>query len=182
MKNKAYETAARLWNMETETLRYMAEVINEKTFTQAVQAISNVLDNGGHILVTGKGATGMTARAFANELSELGYPVVFFEPNVTLLNVIHDRDMVIFVSKGGATPEVVRLLEPAKARGCKIVGITQNPASMLAMMSDIMLRIIVVKAMKESDDLGQGASIALTALLDGIIAALVEYRRPEDGE
>lgn len=180
MKRKAYETAAWLWNMETETLRHMAEVVNEKTFTQAVEAISEVLDRGGHILVTGKGATGTTARTFANSLSELGYPVVFFEPSVTLLNVIHERDMVIFVSKGGATPEIVSLLEPAKARGCKILGITQNPASMVAMMSDIMLRIIVVKAMKEADELGQGAAIALTALLDGVVAALVEYRKPED--
>jgi len=160
----------------------MAEVVNEKTFVLAVKTISDVLDNGGHILVTGKGATGTTARAFANALSELGYPAVFFDPGVTLLNVIHSRDLVIFVSKGGATPEIVRLLEPAKARGCKILGITQNPASMVGMMSDIMLRIIVVKAMKESDDLGQGAGIALTALLDGIVASLVEYRKPEDIE
>jgi len=178
MSNRAYESACRLWRMEADTLRYMTEVINEKAFTQTVEEMCKVLDQGGHLLITGKGATGTTARAFANTLSELGIPAVFFDPTVTLLNVIHERDMVVFISKGGATPEIVSLLEPAKKRGCKTLGITQNPASMVGMMSDLMLRIIVVKSMKDGDELGMGASIALTALLDGMVAAIVEHRKP----
>jgi len=174
-----YETACQLWKMEADTLRYMAEVINEKAFEQTVEEISRVVDRGGHILVTGKGATGIAAHWFAYSLNSLELPAVYLEPTPALLNVAHDRDMVVLISKGGSTQEIVNLIQPLKNRGCRILGITQNPASMLGMYSDLMLRIIVVKAMKQQDSLGHGACIALNSLLDGLTASLFAFRSKE---
>ena len=67
----------------------------------------------------------------------------------------------------------MQLIEPARDKGVTVLGVTQNPASMLGMKCDLLLRIMVVKEVDITDQVGNASSIAMTAILDALCDGVI---------
>ncbi len=96
----------------------------------------------GKVVVAGLGKSGHMAEAIAATFCSLGTPAVFLHAAEAAhgdIGVVQKGDVVILVSKSGATPELVRLAAPLRAAGAKLIALTANLRSPLAAEADAVL-------------------------------------------
>src|SRR5438270_1881175 len=97
-----------------------------------VDAADCILAHKGKVVVTGVGKSGHIARLLAASLQSTGTPAVFLHGADAAhgdLGVCQAGDPVIFISKSGATAELLALAQPLRAIGCQLIGILGNTAS-----------------------------------------------------
>ena len=126
--------------LETEAAAILALVDRlDERFDRAVRMLR---DCKGRVIVTGMGKSGIICRKIAATLASTGTPAFFLHPAEAThgdLGVIQSTDVLLAISNGGETQEVLRLLEVIRRIGVSIVAITGNPASTLAQTADVAL-------------------------------------------
>ena len=133
----------------------------------------------GHVLVAGSGTSNTVAARFAHLLSCVGTPALFIHPGDSqhgLAGAVTARDVLICISKGGETTEVIHLARVAKARGTTLVALTEKPASTLGQMADFVLKVV---APPEADPFGMvatGSSLVNSGFADAMCVALLKMR------
>ncbi len=174
MDKTLFEQACQVWRMEDYSIHRLPEVVHPESFTQVAEAIADCIRRNGRILVGGLARSGILSRTLVYNLGLLNATVgnLPLEEGLRSIQMLQRGDMLILISKGGCNDEVVRLIGPAQQRGATVVGITQNPASMLGMWSDLLLRIMVVRDGESNDFMGTTGSLTLYAILDGLAAAV----------
>lgn len=106
------------------------------------EAVSRVVACRGRVITTGMGKSGIICRKLAATLSSTGTPAFFLHPAEAIhgdLGVITADDVVIAMSQGGETAEVLRVLEFIRRVGATLVSITGAPRSTLAQAADVAL-------------------------------------------
>ncbi len=96
----------------------------------------------GRVIVTGMGKSGLICRKIAATLASTGTPAFFLHPAEALhgdLGVVTTDDVVVALSYGGETPEVLRLVESVTRLGAALVALTGAPGSTLARAADVCL-------------------------------------------
>jgi D-arabinose 5-phosphate isomerase GutQ len=94
------------------------------------------------VFVAGCGTSGAAARRIAHTLSCIEIPGIFLSPADAphgAMGMIQPGDVVILITKGGNTPEILNYVPCCKDKGATIVGVTHNPDSKLAGAADILL-------------------------------------------
>ena len=84
--------------------------------------------------------------------------------------------MLIALSKGGQTDELVFLAGAARERGTKVVTITEAPESKLGKLSDVVLKVQSPPEADLLDMIATGSSLAHAAYGDALCAVLLEMR------
>ena len=135
------ETSARL---PLRTLRMEAEAISAltdrigRTFERTVHTVLEQGQRGGRLVFTGIGKSADVARKTVATLNSTGTPSAFLHAADALhgdLGLVGDEDVVIAVSKSGATAELVQLMPMLQFRGVVIVamvGRTDSPVGRAA--------------------------------------------------
>lgn len=106
------------------------------------EAVSRVVACRGRVIATGMGKSGIICRKLAATLSSTGTPAFFLHPAEAIhgdLGVITPDDVVIAMSQGGETAEVLRVLEFIRRVGATLISITGAPRSTLAQAADVAL-------------------------------------------
>ena len=133
----------------------------------------------GHAIVSGSGTSHAVALRFAHLLSCCGTPALFLHPGDSqhgAAGAVRQGDVWIGLSKGGETTEVCFLAGIARKRGAKVVAITEQPASTLAGLADV---VLVAQAPEGIDPYGMiatGSSLFNSAFCDAVCVALLELR------
>jgi len=117
----------------------------KEIFSSQKDSIGRIIDllestilNESAIFVTGAGRSGCVAKSFGLRSKQLGTDV-YSVPNGIARSFILG-DVLIAISCSGNTPMVKTQIEQAKkTEGVKIIGITSEPDSFLAMASDIVI-------------------------------------------
>jgi arabinose-5-phosphate isomerase len=107
-----------------------------------LRAIELLAECRGRVAVTGMGKSGIICRKIAATLSSTGTAAFFLHPAEAIhgdLGTLRDEDVVIAVSRSGETEEVLRLLEPIRRIGARLIAITGEPRSALASAADVAL-------------------------------------------
>ncbi len=144
-----------------------------------VDAVQTILASRGRVVVTGIGKSGHVGRKLAATLASTGTPAFFVHPAEAShgdMGMIAMDDVVIALSNSGEVAEVNALLTPIKRVGAKIISITGNEASTLAIESDIALD---ARVSEEACPLGlapTASTAAAMALGDALAMALLEAR------
>ena len=154
----------------------------DDSFSRAVELIYNCR---GKIIVTGVGKSGHVGEKIAATLASLGTPSFFLNPLDAYhgdLGMVSEGDVVMAISYSGNTDELLRFIPLLLERNIPIIGITGNPASLLAQYSVCHLNI---KVDHEADplNLAPTSSTATTmAMGDALACALVRLRqfKPSD--
>ena len=126
--------------LRTEAAAILALVDRlDERFVAAVQLLT---DCPGRVVVTGMGKSGIICRKIAATLSSTGTAAFFLHPAEAIhgdIGALRDDDVVIAVSQSGETEELVRLLEPIRRIGARLVAVTGEPRSTLAKAADVSL-------------------------------------------
>lgn len=94
------------------------------------------------VFFAGCGTSGAAAKRIAHTLSCIEIPGIFLSPADAphgAMGMIQAGDVVVLITKGGNTPEILNYVPCARDKGSTIVGVTHNPDSKLAKASDLLL-------------------------------------------
>lgn len=152
------------------------------SFTRAVEVLAAC---HGKTIVAGVGKSGLIGQKLAATLTSTGTPAVFLHPADALhgdAGLFARGDAALFLSKSGATEELLALLPYVERHGIPLIAIVSQPGSPLAARADA---AIVLGPVAEACpmDLTPTTSITLTQVVgDCLAVALMQLRgfNPED--
>jgi arabinose-5-phosphate isomerase len=133
----------------------------------------------GRVIVTGMGKSGHIARKIAATLASTGTPAFFVHPGEAShgdMGMITAEDAVIALSNSGAVPEIVTLLPLLKRLGTRLISMTGNPDSVLAMASDAHLDTGVAVEACPLDLAPTSSTTTALVMGDALAIALLEAR------
>ena len=104
---------------------------------QAVSALAQTE----RIAASGCGHSGIACMHFAHLMCCIERPARFLSP----AEATHGGTGFLLASRGGKTRELIPIMEIARKKGAKIIAVTENQASPLAMGSDIVLPLAVTR-------------------------------------
>jgi arabinose-5-phosphate isomerase len=127
--------------LQTEAAAILALVdrVDDAKFARAVTLVRGCK---GRVIVTGMGKSGIICRKIAATLSSTGTSAFFLHPAEAIhgdLGVLRSDDVLLALSQSGETDELVRLLEPIKRLGAKLITVTGVPTSTLGKAADVAL-------------------------------------------
>ncbi len=124
--------------VEAAAIKHAAEQLGAD-FLRAVDLLN---DCTGKIVATGVGKSGIAARKLAATLTSNGCPAVYLHPSEAMhgdLGIVAPQDIVIALSNGGESEELLAILPTLLARGVKIIAIVGSSDSTLAQRSAVVL-------------------------------------------
>ena len=168
-------TAKRVLEIEAQAIKDLVGRLDER-FERAVEALYACR---GRVVVAGMGKSGLVGQKISATFSSTGTPSFFLHPAEALhgdLGRLVANDVLVALSYGGETEELVRLLDTVKRLGIPLIALTGNPTSTLAQASDV---VIDVGIHQEACPLGLAPTASTTAMLavgDALAMALLERR------
>lgn len=136
---KIYESALNTFENEAHAVAELANTVDRECYVKAVQMIAEC---EGRIITTGCGTSGACAKKVSQVFNCVDRASQFLNPADAPhgdYGMIRPGDIVIIISKGGKTTEMINLIPVAKARGARIITVTENPDSPIAKDSDLNL-------------------------------------------
>ena len=169
--------------LQTEAAAVLALV--DRLDDRFAAAVALVRDCRGHVILTGMGKSGIVCRKIAATLSSTGTSALFLHPAEALhgdMGVIRGEDVVIALSYSGENDELVRILETLKRLGTKLIALTGEPRSTLALAADVALDCQVSEEACPMNLVPTASTTAMLALGDALaMMVLVEKGfQPED--
>jgi arabinose-5-phosphate isomerase len=169
------EIAKRVLEIEAEAIRELIPRLDDR-FDRAVEAL---LGCGGRVVVTGMGKSGIIAQKISATLSSTGTPSLYLHPADAIhgdLGRIVKGDLVLAVSHGGTTQEILGLVPQVRRLGSLLLAMTGNARSALATAADVHLDVSI---REEACPLGLAPTASTTAALalgDALSMAVLERR------
>ena len=169
----------------TRTLRLEAAAIAalegrlEDEFDQIVSLVLERGKAGGRLVFAGIGKSADVARKTVATLNSTGTPAAFLHAADALhgdLGMVVDHDVVVAVSKSGATAELVQLLPLLQSRGMALVAMVGRIDSPVARAAQYVLDISVPKEACPHDLAPTASSAAQLAMGDALAMALMDAR------
>ena len=166
---------------EAEALLGLIPQIDDN-FDNAVELIFRC---HGKVIVTGVGKSGHIGAKIAATLSSTGTPSFFINPLDVFhgdLGVMTKDDVVLAISNSGQTDELLRFIPMVLHMEIPIVGMSGNPASLLAKYSTYHINVSVTKEACPLNLAPTSSTTATLAMGDALAVALMEKRnfRPQD--
>ena len=178
MESKIYFDRAKVvWQMESRSIEKLAKTVDSASFNSVIEEIKACLKRKCRIYITGKGTSGAAGEKIAHTLCCVDIPASYISTGIGVsasMGLLQKGDLLIIISKGGNTEEVVKLIKPSLSKGIKVIGVTSNPASQLGLKSDIMLKVSVEREVDVKNSLATASTIAMIATFDAIAVALQE--------
>lgn len=164
----------RCLTMEAESIAQLRQTLDQ----EAVLAVARALMNcKGKVILSGCGTSAMAARKIAHSLSCIEIPALFLSPADAVhgaLGVLQQEDILILISKGGNTQELVNLIPACKTKGALLIGVSENPESVIAGQADIYLKVKVEQEPCRFNMLATASTLAVIATFDAICIALMQ--------
>jgi len=172
MKSIALENAIESILTEAASVKRMVTVVEEPVFASAVELLAECP----RIVTCASGTSGIAARKFAHSLCCIERGAMFLPPCEAVhggLGTLHEGDVVVMVSRGGKTVELLPILPVIQQRGARLIGVTEKADSPLALAADIVLPLVIDRESDPLNIMATSSFIATVALFDALLAALI---------
>lgn len=172
-KEKAIQLAKASLQIEGKAILDICDYLDTENFYKAVQVLSFCEK----IITCASGSSGIAAKKFAHSLCCIERNAQFLSPSEAVhggLGCVKKGDVVVMVSRGGKTVELLPIIDVCNKKGAILIGVTENLNSILAEKSQI---VIPMKIERESDKLNIMATssfVITIALFDALLTAIME--------
>jgi len=173
MKQTSWDTAKQAFSIESEAILEAMAAIDRVEFGKAVE----VLAKAERIACSGCGHSGIACAHFAHLLCCIERPARFLSPADAVhgaTGFLQKDDVLVVASRGGETKELLPIEQIAKEKGAKIIAITENTQSPLAVGADIVLTMKVARECDKYNCQGTTSFVVLSAIFDALQASLIE--------
>lgn len=175
MSPAALDLARRVLRIESDAICALIDRLDSR-FLGAVELI---LACNGRIVVSGIGKSGHIARKIASTMASTGTPAHFVHPAEAShgdLGMVLPEDVFICLSNSGESDELLRIVPIIKRRGAKLIAITGNASSSLALQADVHLDAAVAQEACPLNLAPTASTTAALALGDALAVALLDAR------
>ena len=138
-----------------------SNTIDIKKVLELIDLIIKVDSNEGRIFIYGAGRSGFIGRCFAQRLMHLDIKSCFVSDAVTYR--YGKKDLLVLISGSGETTSSKAIAEEAKRIGGKIVTLTGNSKSSIALLSDL---TIIVEGKRKDIATSKESLAPFTSLFD----------------
>ena len=158
--------------IEAKAIADIAGYLDEDGFYEAVKALAAAP----RITTCASGSSGIAAKKFAHSLCCIERGAQFLSPAEAVhggMGCMKKGDVVVIVSRGGKTAELLPIIDVCNKKGVTLIGITENLNSILAQKSQI---VVPMKIERESDCLNVMATtsyVVTIAIFDAMLNALM---------
>src|SRR6201981_1934607 len=169
------ETARRVLRIEAQAIQDVLARL-DGTFERAVELLFACK---GRVAVTGMGKSGIVGRKISGTLSSTGTPSFFLHPAEALhgyLGMLAAGDVILAVSYGGETREIIELLDALKRMEINLVALTGDSKSTIAQGSEIVLDVSVSEEACSLNLAPTASTTVAMAVGDALAVALLERR------
>jgi arabinose-5-phosphate isomerase len=145
-----------------------------------ITAVEIILAGPGRVVISGIGKSGIIGQKIAATMNSTGTPSFFLHPVEAMhgdLGMVMPGDVILAISYSGETAELNGLLIALKKRGNRIIAMTGQEKSTLALAADIVLDIRVPR---EACSLGLAPTASTTATLamgDALAVVLLNRKK-----
>ena len=133
----------------------------------------------GRVVVSGMGKSGHISNKIAATLASTGTPAFFMHPAEAShgdLGMITSQDLLLAISYSGETAEVVTILPVVKRMGAKLLSITGNAKSTMALAADVHLDVSISEEACPLNLAPTASTTATLAMGDALAVALLKSR------
>lgn len=173
-KDEILLVARRTVAQEAEALAGLAAALDD----QFVALTQRLAEPHGATFICGVGKSALVARKIAGTLASVGVKAVFLAPSDALhgeMGMIHGGDLVLALSKSGASEELVALAVAARQRQAHVAAIVCRAPSPLSRVADWTVHVPVL-AEATAVPLPTSSALAMIALGDALAAAVMGVR------
>ena len=173
MKPESLKAVKEAYLIEAECITKMLDYLDEDAFSKAVE----LLKNAPRIGASGCGHSGIICQHFAHLMCCIERPTRFISPAEAVhgaTGYLQEGDVCVFASRGGKTKELLPIVDICKAKGVKIITITENMQSPLAEQADVVLKQYVNRETDKYNSQGTTSTTALCMIIHALQTALIE--------
>ena len=173
MKKETLLRVKEAYQIESQCIAEMLEYLDEEQFSNAVELLKNAVRIG----TCGCGHSGIICQHMAHLMCCIERPARFISPAEAVHGAsgfLQSGDVMIFASRGGKTKELLPILDICKMKGVKVISITENLESPLAIGADVVLKQHVNRETDRYNAQGTTSSTALCMIFHALQTALIE--------
>ena len=177
-KEELWKTMQEVWKIEMLSIEKLAINVNKNAIFRVVEMIADCKNNNGRVITMGVGTSAIAARKIAHSFSCIEIPSFFLSPTDSVhggLGAVQRNDIVIAISKGGNTHEIINVIASLKKKKAKLIGVTENENSILGKKCNLLLKVKVEREADEFNMLATSSTIAVISLFDAITISLMKY-------
>ncbi len=173
MKPDAWKYAQESFCIESDSLKSALEHIDANSFGMAV----DVLKGAERIAASGCGHSGIACQHFAHLMCCIELSARYISPSEALHGAsgfLKKGDVMVLASRGGKTSELIPIMEICKQKEVVLICITENEESVLALGSDIVIKMHIERETDKYNSQGTTSFVVLAAIFDALQSALIE--------
>ena len=173
VKNEAIAAAKAAYDIEAACITEMKDHFDDEQFAKAVELLSEAPRIG----AAGCGHSGIICQHFAHLMCCIERPSRFISPAEAVhgaTGFLQEGDVMVFASRGGKTKELLPIVDICKAKGVKIITVTENMESPLALSADVVLKQHVNRETDKWNAQGTTSTTALCMIFHALQAAVIE--------
>lgn len=173
MKAETIERALAAFTIESDSILATRDAMDMEAFAKAVEALSKAERIG----TAGCGHSGIACMHFAHSMCCVERPARFISPAEAIhgaTGYLQEGDVMVWASRGGKTDELFKILDICHVKKVTVIGVTENLASPLAEMSDIVIPMKVTSETDRYNSQGTSSFTALAAVFDALQTAVIE--------
>lgn len=170
---EALAAARAAYDIEEACIREMKDYFDDEQFSKAVELLSEAPRIG----AAGCGHSGIICQHFAHLMCCIERPSRFISPAEAVhgaTGFLQNGDVMVFASRGGKTKELLPIVDICKAKGVKIITVTENLESPLALAADVVLKQHVNRETDKWNAQGTTSTTALCMIFHALQAAVIE--------
>ena len=170
---ESLEAARAAYDIEIACITEMKEYFDDVQFSNAVELLCNAPKIG----AAGSGHSGIACQHFAHLMCCVERPARFISPAEAIhgaTGYLQAGDVMLFASRGGKTKELLPIVDICKAKGVKIITVTENMESPLAQAADVVLKQHVNRETDKWNAQGTTSTTALCMIFHALQAAVIE--------
>lgn len=174
---KMEEKMKYVWKTEAAELERLCSEIDYAAAGLLGTMLDEARQRGKRIFFAGVGTSAAAARKAAHSFSCVEFPSAFLPPADAVhggLGVVQRGDVVILISKGGNTAEIIHMIDSLKVKKAFVVGVTEDLNSKLGVQADLTIKIKIGKEPDSFNMLATASTMAVIAFFDAMAIYLME--------
>ena len=170
---EALQAARAAYDIEAACINEMKEFIDDEQYAKAIELLSKAPRIG----AAGCGHSGIICQHFAHLMCCIERPARFISPAEAVhgaTGFLQEGDVMVFASRGVKTKELLPTVDICKAKGVKIISVTENLESPLALAADVVLKQHVNRETDKWNAQGTTSTTALCMIFHALQAGVIE--------
>ena len=167
------ETLRHVINAEGEELVKLADRLDLDALQDLTERIAAC---PGAVFFTGCGTSAQAARKITHTFQVIGQRAFFLDPADAVhggLGAVHEGDIVIIISKGGTTKELLSFVPNLQEKRVTIVGVGDSADAPLGQASDVFVKVKVDREPDAFNMLATASTAAVVATFDAVAINLM---------